>query len=121
MASDNKSAYVELGHYGSKNSPPASTTELLRKEGEEQARVPDSPQDEAEYPSIWKLIPVMIGLCCAVFCMALVWCYVSHNLIISLLTVTLHRTTQSSRLQFQKLPPNSIRLMTWAGMVVLTC
>ncbi|KAJ5490289.1 Major facilitator superfamily domain general substrate transporter [Penicillium expansum] len=71
MASDNKSAYVELGHYGSKNSPPASTTELLRKEGEEQARVPDSPQDEAEYPSIWKLIPVMIGLCCAVFCMAL--------------------------------------------------
>ncbi|KGO74119.1 Major facilitator superfamily domain, general substrate transporter [Penicillium italicum] len=71
MASDNKAAYVELDHYGSKDSPPVSLKELMGREGEEQAAVSDGSDDEAHYPSVWKLIPIMAGLCCSVFCVAL--------------------------------------------------
>lgn len=78
MASENKSAYVELDHYGSANSPQPSTKELIHKERregegeEEEAAVPDGSADESGYPSMWKLIPILVGLCCSVFCMALV-------------------------------------------------
>nr|ADY16699.1 TqaJ [Penicillium aethiopicum] len=71
MASDNKSSYVELDNYGSTNSPHASTKELLRQGGKEETEMPDGSGDEEAPLSMWKLIPIMVGLCCSVFCMAL--------------------------------------------------
>jgi hypothetical protein len=125
MTDDNKSASVESEYYRLTDSPCAAPKEVHSWGIEEPAKtttLTNSPENEAEYPSMWKLIPITAGLCCCVFCMALVWWYPSYKFNTTIpLTAILQRITQSSQRLFRESLLSSIRLMTWAGMVALTC
>jgi hypothetical protein len=67
-----KSPRVQPDHDGLKNSPDALPKEMVDGKGEEQTSVSDVSEHERQYPSMWKLIPIMAALCCSVFCTGLV-------------------------------------------------
>ncbi|KAJ5997574.1 hypothetical protein N7522_009234 [Penicillium canescens] len=74
MTDDNKSADVESDYYRLTDSSCAAPKEAVPWGVEEPAKtttLTNSPENEAEYPSMWKLIPITAGLCCSIFCMAL--------------------------------------------------